>query len=206
MWILYGMLFIILVLFAIRQIAIQRAELLVNEMVGVEPWDEIPPLVQIRNLKAAGILFRTGELEQECIMDCSDNDYYAAHPYYALLTDAGARGMFANVYGITDRECIYDSEYGEILKGLGDISGLEFTDIRCPDRHRVCWKMNGRKYTWRGKKQRDWADHRIADYLNRFCRGDERFFTDNTHEGIIYFYGTGQRAEGLNTEFGLKFQ
>ena len=206
MWSLYWVILIVLVLFALYQIAVSRAVQMADEMIGAAPEDEIPKLVQIRNLKEAGITFRTEALEQEVIFDHSGNEYYAAHPYYALLTDAGARGILANVYGIIDRECIYDDEYGKILKGLADISGLDITHITCPGRHTVSWQLKGRTFYWRGKRQRDWADHRIGTALNRFCKGEQRIFTDNSHLGIIFFYGTVAQAENLNREFGLRFR
>lgn len=205
MWILFWILFAVLLLCAFRQVVLMRAEQAAYEIIGVSPEYEVPAWEQIQNLKAAGILFRTEELEKKFILENSYNSYYASHPYYALLTDAGSHGILANVYGVFDRECIYDSEYGTILEGLAHISGLDITDIICPNRHQVSWKLNGKTYTWKGKRQRDWADPRIASALNRFCKGDKRFFTDNTHEGIIYLYGTKQLAVKLNTEFGLRF-
>lgn len=206
MWILYWMLLFVLVAVALREIVIYRVNRAVDEMMGVAPEHQVPKLEQVRNLNELGITFCTEEAERKFIFDYEANAYYAAHPYYALLTDAGSGELLKNVYAVSDRECIYDSEYGKILAGLGHISGLAFTDISCPDRHQVTYRYQGRKYRWRGKKNRDWADHRLAASLNRFCKGDKRFFTDNSHEGIIYFFGTRDQAAQLNERFGLRFR
>ena len=206
MWILYWVLLFVLLGVAFREIIIYRVNRAVDEMMGVAPENQVPKLEQIRNLKELGITFCTEEAERGFIFNYEANAYYAAHPYYALLTDAGADELLDNVYGVQDRECIYDSEYGKILAELGRISGLLFTDISCPDRHQVVYRFHGRRYRWKGKNNRDWADHRLAASLNRFCKDGKRFFTDNFHEGIIYFFGTKDQAAQLNTRFGLRFR
>ncbi len=186
----------------------RRLEIAVGDLlIGVEGGQEIPKLQQIRELAEAGICFKTAELEHDFIFDFSNNQYYASHPYYALLAIAGARGMLNCVSGISDRECAYGTDtYSRILQGLADISGLQVEHIKCRDTYHMDFYLNGRRRRWRAKKRRDWVDVNLARYLNHFIQGDKRFFTDNIHEGVIYYFGTVEAARDLNRRFGLELR
>lgn len=205
MWVVTGILILILLGMLYREYVLYRAEQAINEIIGVDPEDEVSKLEQIANIKQEGITFRSSEKEHDFIFDYSNNFYYASHPYYALLTDAGDLGLLSNVYGISDRECVDQNAYRIILEGLDAISGIGITNISSEDRYCVTFELDGKLRKWKAKKQGDWVDHRLASYLNRFLSADQLFFTDSTHEGIIYFFGSQEQAERLNQRFGLHF-
>ena len=185
----------------------RRLEIAVTDMLGVDECQEVPKLKQVRDLAEEGICFKTEEMEHDFIFDFTSNQYYAAHPYYALLAIEGGKGMLNCVSGISDRECVYDTDsYEQILKGLADISGLKVEGIQCLDRYHMNFLLDGKLRKWRPKKRRDWVDVGLARYLNRFIYGEERFFTDDLHEGVIYFFGTAEQAGRINRRFGLELR
>lgn len=185
----------------------RRLEIAVGDLLGVEESQEVPKLKQIRELADAGICFKTEELEHDFIFDFTNNQYYASRPYYALLAIAGSQGLLNRVSGISDRECVYGTDtYDRILRGLADISGLRIENIECPDRYHMNFSLEGKHHRWKARKRRDWVDVSLARYLNRFIRGEERFFTDNLHEGVIYYFGTAEGAREINRRFGLEFR
>lgn len=185
----------------------RRLEIAVNDLLGVEENLEVPKLRQVRELAEAGICFKTEEMEHDFIFDFNNNQYYASRPYYALLATEGAMGRLNCVSGISDRECAYKTDcYERILKGLADISGLKVENIQCLDRYHMNFCLDGKCHRWRAKKRRDWVDVSLARYLNRFIRGEKRFFTDNLHEGVIYYFGTAEEAQGINRRFGLELR
>lgn len=186
----------------------RRAILAVEDIMGVEADKCVPKLEQIRVLAAVGIHFVSEEEKQKFVLGCTydSNEYLASHPYYGLLMWAGSEGLLDCVYALSDRECVYDDFYGGLAEQLKRISGLPMEDIMSLDRYSVSFTLYGRKYQWSGKKNRDWLDTGLADYMNEIIAGENRFYLDNTHEGPIYVWGPADKVKQINACTGLKFR
>lgn len=196
----------------------RRAVLAIEDMMGVGPEGAVPKLEQIRTLEELGVHLIPEEEKQSFILSLTpaENEYIAEHPYYGFCILAGSRQALDCVYSTGDRECIHQwNSYEKILEGLKRISGLPLEAITGRERYTVAFRLNGREYTWTGKKNRDWLDNGLAGFLNRILDREEkqkapegskrRFYLDNSHEAPLFLFSDAEMARGLNELAGFHF-